>query len=274
MTQYIKLHDGNRMPQLGLGLWQVPDDDAAKLVVEAFKAGYRSIDGAQIYQNEKGLGQGIKAAGLPREEIFITTKIWNSEQGHRSTIQSFEVSLNKLGLDYLDLLLIHWPAAHRGLYVETWKTLIELQQTGRVKSIGVSNFHQQHLEKIVAATNVVPVVNQIEVHPRFQQKALRKFNAELGIQTEAWSPLGQGQLIHDPLIGEIAKKHGKSNAQIIIRWHLDQGLIVIPKSSHTSRIRENFAVFDFMLDKDDMHRMEVLDDAQGRIGPNPETAQF
>lgn len=270
----IKLRDGNSMPQLGFGMWQVPDDVATSSVLEAFKAGYRSIDSAQIYENETGLGRAIKESGLPRNEMFITTKIWNAEQGFDTTMKSFEVSMKKLGLDTLDLLLIHWPSPHRNLYVETWKALVELQKSKRVTSIGVSNFRISDLERIINETSVVPAINQIELHPRFQQKELREFHKKHKIQTESWSPLGQGQLINDEIISKIAKKHKKSNAQVILRWHIQQDLIAIPKSVTPSRITENFQIFDFNLDADDMSEILRMDDKEGRIGPDPGTATF
>lgn len=270
----IKLRDGNSMPQLGFGMWQVPDDVATASVLEAFKAGYRSIDSAQIYENESGLGRAIKESGLPRNEMFITTKIWNAEQGFDTTMKSFEVSMKKLGLDTLDLLLIHWPSPHRNLYVETWKALIELQKSRRVTSIGVSNFRIEDLEKIINETSVVPAINQIELHPRFQQKELREFHKKHNIQTESWSPLGQGQLINDEIISKIAKKHKKSNAQVILRWHIQNDLIAIPKSVTPERISQNFQIFDFKLDADDMSEISRMDSKDGRIGPDPGTATF
>lgn len=271
---HITFNDKHIMPQLGFGLWQVSDEDAEKSVLEAFKVGYRSIDSAQIYQNESGLGEAIKKSGLRKEDLFITTKIWNDEQGYDKTMKSFDVSMKKLGLETLDLLLIHWPSSHRGLYVETWKALIQLKSDKRVQSIGVSNFTISNLQKIIDETSVVPVVNQIELHPHFQQKELRNFHAKVGIKTEAWSPLGQGQVIKDPIIAKIAQKYGKTPAQVILRWHLDNGLIVIPKSVTPSRIAENFDVFDFKLDESDMKTIEKLDSPDGRIGPNPDTANF
>lgn len=270
----IKLNDHNSIPQLGFGLWQVTDDETTASVKEAFKAGYRSIDSAQVYQNEAGLGRAIKEGGVKREELFITTKIWNSEQGYDSTLKSFDVSMNKLGLEKLDLLLIHWPSAHRGLYVETWKAMIQLQRNGRVKSIGVSNFAIEHLNKIMEATPVVPVINQIELHPHFQQNELRAFHDQHQIKTEAWSPLGQGKVLADPVLKKIADKHGKSPAQIILRWHMENGLIAIPKSITPARIQENIKVFDFKLDASDLAAITKLDDKKGRIGPDPVTAEF
>jgi 2,5-diketo-D-gluconate reductase A len=270
----LELSDGNTIPQLGLGMWQLPDEEASKIVAHAFNVGYRSIDSAQIYHNESGLGQALAETELRREEIFITTKIWNSEQGYGKTLKSFDISMKKLGLEYLDLLLIHWPAPKLNQYLETWKTLIALQKEGRVRSIGVSNFNQDHLEKIINETSVIPVINQIEVHPYFQRKELRSFHDQYGIKTESWSPLGQGQIISNPVIGKIAESHRKSAAQVIIRWHLEQRLIAIPKSANLKRIQENFDVFDFSLNNEDMESIAKLDDPLGRIGPNPMTANF
>lgn len=270
----VTLNDQNKMPQLGFGLWQVSDEEAVQAVGEAFKVGYRSIDSAQAYQNEAGLGEAIRRSNIRRDELFITTKIWNDQQGFDSTLKSFDVSMQKLGLEKLDLLLIHWPAPQKNLYVDTWNAMIQLQKDNRVTSIGVSNFTTTHLQKIIDATAVVPAVNQIELHPHFQQHELGHFHAQHGIRTESWSPLGRGQVILDPVIGKIAEKHHKTPAQVILRWHLDMGLIAIPKSVTPSRIAENFNVFDFKLDADDLATIETLNRKDGRIGPNPDTADF
>lgn len=270
----IVLNDGNRMPQLGFGVWQVPDNEAEAAVLSAFEAGYRSIDTAQLYKNEEGVGRAMKASGVSREEMFITTKVWNSDQGFDQTLRAFDTSLRKLGTDYIDLYLIHWPSAHRGLYAESWKALVQLRQQGRVRSIGVSNFSPPHLQRVIDETGVVPAVNQIELHPRFAQKTLRAAHAQHGVVTEAWSPLGQGKLLSDPVVAAVASKHGRSPAQVILRWHLDHGWVVIPKSVTPSRIRENFDVFGFSLDHDDLQKIDGLDDPAGRIGPNPDTATF
>lgn len=267
----ITLNDGARMPQLGLGVWQTPPDEAAQVVKTAVEAGYRSVDTASAYRNERGVGEGLKAAG---GDVFLTTKLWNENQGYDETLKAFDASLGRLGRDTLDLYLIHWPSPHRGLYVDSWKALVKLQADGRVKSIGVSNFQPEHLERIIGETGVVPAVNQVELHPRFQQTALREVHARHGIATESWSPLGQGQLLTDPQIAAIAAKHGKTAAQVVIRWHLDSGLIVIPKSVTPARIRENIAVFDFALDDKDLAAITGLDSADGRIGPDPLTATF
>lgn len=269
----MTLNDGRRMPQLGFGVWQVPGDVTAAVVGEALAVGYRSIDTAVIYENEQGVGAGIAAAGLPREQVFVTTKLWNSQQGYGPTLRSFDESLKRLGLDYVDLFLIHWPVPRQGLYVETWRAFVELQRQGLVKSIGVSNFDIPHLQRIIDATGVVPAVNQVELHPRFQQRALREFHGRHAIATESWSPLGQGQLFDDPIVTALANKHGRSVAQIILRWHLDSGLVVIPKSVSPARIRENFAVFDFRLDDSDLRSLAALDCVDGRIGPDPESVE-
>jgi 2,5-diketo-D-gluconate reductase A len=270
----LYLNDGNVMPQLGYGLWQVPDDVTEKACLHAIHVGYRSIDTAQIYGNERGLGRAIQSCGLPRQDLYITTKIWNTEQGHESTLRSFEDSLKKLKSQYVDLLLIHWPAPKKNLYVETWKALIQLKQEGRARSIGVSNFNPDHLERIIHETSTIPAVNQIEVHPRFQRKDLRALHDKFKIVTEAWSPLGQGKLITDPVLENISEKHGKSPAQIILRWHLDMGLGAIPKSINPSRVLENFQVFGFKLDQEDHDQINRLDSREGRIGPDPMTATF
>lgn len=271
---YVTLNDGNRMPQLGFGMWKIGDSEAPTLVGQAIEIGYRSIDSAQIYENEAGLGEALKLSPVKREELFITTKIWNSEQGFETTMRSFEVSMKKLGLEYLDLLLIHWPSAFRNLYSETWKALVELQKQKRVRSIGVSNFMPANLDRIIQDSGVVPAINQIELHPRFQQKELQGIHKKYGIQTEAWSPLGQGSLLSDSTLLKIGKKYNKSSAQIILRWHLQKNFVVIPKSSNPARIAQNFQLFDFELDASSMLEIEGMDDQKGRIGPNPDTAEF
>lgn len=270
----IALNDGNRIPQVGLGVWQTPNDTAVTAVKAALDAGYRHIDTAAIYGNEEGVGEGIRASGVSRGDIFLTTKIWNESQGYDSTLRAADQSLKRLGTDYVDLLLIHWPSPHRKLYPETWKALIQLRKDGKAKSIGVSNFAEQHLERIIADTGVTPVLNQIELHPDFEQRDLRAVHDRLGIATQSWSPLGQGHLLSDAVIGKIAGKHGRTPAQAIIRWHIQSGLIVIPKSVTPSRIVENFQVFDFELDQQDMQEIAGLDNPKGRIGPDPLTAAF
>ncbi|HEX2100142.1 MAG TPA: aldo/keto reductase [Candidatus Synoicihabitans sp.] len=274
-TPIIPLSDGNRIPQLGFGVWQVPEGEAASVVRQAIAAGYRSIDTAMIYENEAGVGEAIRTCGLAREQLFITTKLWNDDQGFDRTLRAFESSLQRLQLAHLDLYLIHWPAPRRGLFVDSWRALVRLQQEGRVRSIGVSNFQPAHLERIIEETGVSPVVNQIELHPRFQQKALRAVHERLGIRTEAWSPLGQGQVIADPTIAAIAAKYRKTPAQVVLRWHLEHGLIVIPKSVTPTRIAENADVFSFQLAAEDRAAIDRLDQTPaGRIGPDPDRAAF
>ncbi|BBE74017.1 aldo/keto reductase [Oharaeibacter diazotrophicus] len=270
----ITLSDGRRIPQVGLGVWQTPDDGAVEAVRAALAAGYRHVDTAAIYSNERGVGEGLRASGVPREDVFVTTKLWNDDQGYDQALRAFDASLGRLGLDYVDLYLIHWPAPRRDLYVDSWRALIRLREEGRARSIGVSNFTADHLRRIVAETGVPPVLNQIELHPRFQQGALRAAGAKLGVATESWSPLGQGRLLADPAITAIAAKHGRTPAQVIVRWHVESGLIVIPKSVNPARIAENFDVFGFALDADDRAAIAGLDDPDGRIGPDPTTATF
>ncbi len=270
----IAFTDGNTIPQVGLGVWQTPNDVAAPAVRAALAAGYRHVDTAAIYENEEGVGEGIRTSGVDRRDVFLTTKLWNDQQGYDATLAAFDASLKRLGTDYVDLYLIHWPAPNRDRYVETWKAFVRLHKEGRARSIGVSNFYPEHLERIIGETGVAPVINQIEIHPDFQQKAARAAHARLGIVTESWSPLGQGKLIANPEIGSIAAKHGKTPAQVIIRWHMDNGLVVIPKSVTPSRIEENFQVFDFKLDSADLAAIDKLDNPGGRLGPDPVTANF
>jgi diketogulonate reductase-like aldo/keto reductase len=266
---FITLNNGVRMPQLGFGVWQVPDTEAAAAVSSALEAGYRSIDTAAIYENEKGTGQALAAAGLPREELFVTTKLWNSDQGYDATLRAFDASLDKLGLDYLDLYLIHWPTPGRGLYPDTWRAFEKLYADGRTKAIGVSNFPVAQLQHLLDSGSTVPAVNQIELHPNLPQGELRAFHAAHGIATEAWSPLGQGKgLLTEPALAALAAKHDRSPAQIVLRWHLQLGNVVIPKSVTPSRIRENLDVFGFELDSDDVAAIGALDNGH-RLGPDP-----
>ena len=271
---FIELNDGNRIPQVGLGVWQAPNDEAATAVQKALETGYRHIDTAAIYENEEGVGKGIKASEVARQDIFLTTKLWNDSQSRDAALKAFDESLKRLGTDYVDLFLIHWPSPHRELYVEAWKTLVELKEQGRVRSIGVSNFCEEHLERIIGETGVTPVLNQIELHPDFEQKALRAVHSRLGMATESWSPLGQGQMLSNPVIKEIAERLGRTPAQVIIRWHIENGLVVIPKSVTPSRIEENFKLFDFALDAEAKAAIEALDAPGNRVGPDPMTATF
>jgi 2,5-diketo-D-gluconate reductase A len=265
----VALNDKHAIPQLGLGVWRTPPSSTSETVRIALTGGYRHIDTAAIYGNEQGVGDGLRRSGIERERVFITTKLWNSEHGFDSARRAFDESLRKLGLAYLDLYLIHWPTPARNLYVDTWRALVRLKQHGRVRSIGVSNFGLEQLDRIIGETGVTPVLNQVELHPKFQQAALRKGHAERGIATESWSPLGQGSLFDDPTIAAIATRHKRTPAQVIIRWHLDSGLVVIPKSSNPTRIAENLDVFGFSLDAEDLAAIGALDTQRGRIGPDP-----
>jgi 2,5-diketo-D-gluconate reductase A len=270
----ITLNNGSVMPQLGFGVWQVPDDEAASAVSTALDAGYRSIDTAAIYGNEHGTGQGIASSGLPRGEVFVTTKLWNAEQGHDSTLRAFDASLDRLGLEYVDLYLIHWPMPGVDRYVDTWKAFEKIHSEGRARAIGVSNFQPAHLQRLFDETGTVPALNQIELHPRLQQSGPRAFHAEHGIATEAWSPLGQGgELLREPELTAIAGKYGKTAAQVVLRWHVQIGNVVIPKSVTPSRIRENIDVFDFELDEGDMAVLASLN-KDSRLGADPDNMNW
>ncbi|MEU8760555.1 aldo/keto reductase [Streptomyces sp. NPDC048659] len=257
------------MPQLGFGVWQVPDAEAEQAVGTALEAGYRSIDTAAIYGNEAGTGKALAASGLPREELFVTTKLWNSEQGYDNTLRAFDDSLAKLGLDHVDLYLIHWPVPNKNAYVDTYRAFEKILADGRARAIGVSNFHAEHLERLIGETSVVPAVNQVELHPQLQQTALRAVHERHGIATEAWSPLGQGRgLLDVPAIVAIARKHARTPAQVVLRWHIQAGNVVIPKSVTPSRIAENIDVFGFELDAEDLAGLTALDEGR-RLGPDP-----
>ncbi len=266
----VALNDGVAIPQLGFGVFQVPPEDTQEAVEEALANGYRHIDTAAAYRNEAGVGAALAAAGLPREDIFVTTKLWNSEQGHDSTLAAFDKSLERLGLDHVDLYLIHWPMPSEDRYLDTWRAFEKVQDEGRVRSIGVSNFRIEDLERLREEAERLPTVNQIELHPQLQQVALRDWHAEHGIATEAWSPLAQGALLDDETIATIAAHHQKTPAQTILRWHLQLGNVVIPKSVTPERIRENIDIFDFELSEDDMAAIARLD-AGERTGPDPAT---
>jgi 2,5-diketo-D-gluconate reductase A len=274
MTDRISLNDGASIPQIGLGMWQVDPATTAKVVGWGIEAGYRSIDTAEGYNNEEGVGEAIRQASVPRDELFVTSKLRNGAHRRDDALRAFDGTMQKLGIEQIDLFLIHWPLPSQDKYVEAWKTLIELRDGGRIKSIGVSNFNQDHLERIIGETGVTPAVNQIELHPRFQQRDKRDFHAQHGIRIESWSPLGRGGLLDDPQLKRIADKHGKSVAQAIIRWHLQEGLIVIPKSVHRDRIAANIDVFDFELDGEDLKAIAAMDARDGRTGPDPATASF
>jgi 2,5-diketo-D-gluconate reductase A len=267
----LTLNNGVTMPQLGFGVFQVPDEETAAAVGEALRAGYRSIDTAKVYGNEEGVARAIRESGIPREELFVTTKLWNDDHGYDAALRAFDASRDRLGLDHVDLYLIHWPAPKRDGYVETWRALEKLLADGVVRAIGVSNFHPAHLRRIVDETGTVPAVNQIELHPYLQQGELRQLHRDLGIATEAWSPLAKGgDLLGEQAVVELAKKHDRTPAQVVIRWHLQLGNVVIPKSVTPSRIQENLSVFDFRLDAEDLARLSTLERGL-RTGPNPDT---
>ncbi|WP_299536870.1 aldo/keto reductase [uncultured Streptomyces sp.] len=266
----VTLHNGAKIPQLGFGVFQVPDDETTAAVSAALEAGYRSIDTAAVYGNEAGVGRAVARSGVERADLFITTKLWNADQGYDSALKAFDASLAELGLDYVDMYLIHWPTPARDLYLDTWRALETLVADGRVRTAGVSNFQPAHLERLIANSSLVPAVNQIELHPGLQQAALRALHAGRNIATEAWSPLAQGAVLGEDAIVSAAARHGKSPAQVVIRWHLQLGNVVIPKSVTPARIRENIEVFDFVLSDDEMRSIAAIDRGL-RTGPDPDT---
>ncbi|MDT7568855.1 MAG: 2,5-diketo-D-gluconate reductase [Pseudonocardiales bacterium] len=272
MTQVpnIRLNNGTEIPQFGFGVFQIPPAETAGAVREAFAAGYRHIDTAQMYGNEEGVGEAIKDSDLSRGEVFVTTKLNNDAHGYNSAISALDESLKKLQLDYVDLYLIHWPLPHQDRYVETWKGFEKLLADGRARSIGVSNFQPAHLDRLAKETDTVPAVNQIELHPLLTQTELREYHGEHGIATEAWSPIAQGEVLGEQTITSLADKYGKSPAQVVLRWHLQVGNIVFPKSVNPDRVRENIDVFDFELADDDMDAIAAMD-AGHRTGPDPDT---
>ena len=269
----VTLNDGNLIPAIGLGVFQVPPADTELAVSAALRAGYRHVDTAAAYRNEREVGRAVADSGVPRDELYLVTKLWNADQGYDSTLKAFDASMSRLGLDYLDLYLIHWPQPALNKYVETFKAFTTLRDQGRIRSIGVSNFEPDHLSVLIDATGVVPAVNQIELHPRFPQTELREAHAHHGIATEAWAPLGQGALLTHPTVTAVAEGCGRAPAQVLIRWHIQLGNIVIPKSVNPSRIASNFDVFDFELSPDEMASISSLDDGT-RLGPNPRTFNF
>ncbi|NUP46927.1 MAG: aldo/keto reductase [Catenulispora sp.] len=268
--QYITLNDGVSMPQLGYGVWQVPDAEAYDTVTAALDIGYRHVDTAAAYENERGVGRALRESDVPREEVFLTTKLWNGDHGYDAALRAFDKSLEQLGTDYVDLYLIHWPVPDRDLYIETWRALEKIAADGRARAIGVSNFTADTLDRLLREGTRPPAINQIELHPYFPQKAMREYDRRHGIATEAWSPLGQGgALLNEPLLGRLGEKYGKSPAQVVLRWHLQLGNVVIPKSVTPARIRENFEVFDFELEVSEVEEITALGSDGGRIGPDP-----
>jgi 2,5-diketo-D-gluconate reductase A len=264
----VTLNNGVEMPQLGFGVFQVPDDETTAAVTAALAAGYRSVDTAAIYGNEEGTGRALAESGIPREELFITSKLWIDDLGYESTLAAFEASLNKLGLEYLDLYLIHWPAPESDMYADSWLALEKLLADGKVRAIGVSNFLPEHVQRLVDLGGTVPAINQVELHPALQQRDVAVFNGGHGIATEAWSPLAQGAVLDDPAVVDIAARHGRTPAQVVLRWHLQQGRVVIPKSVTPARIRENLDVFGFALTAEELAAVDALE-RDGRTGPHP-----
>jgi 2,5-diketo-D-gluconate reductase A len=266
----VTLHDGVEIPQLGFGVFQVPPEDTQEIVEEALAVGYRHIDTAAAYRNEAGVGAALQATGIPRKEVFVTTKLWNSQQGYDSTMQACQKSLERLGSDYMDLYLIHWPVPTEDRYLDTWRAFEQIHREGRARTIGVSNFRVEDLERLKAEAELLPTVNQIELHPKLQQAELRAWHEDNGVATEAWSPLAQGALLDDATIEGIAAEHERTPAQAILRWHIQLGNVVIPKSVTPRRIRENFELFDFELSEEEMAAIGRLDSGE-RIGPDPAT---
>lgn len=265
----VGLNNGVTIPQLGFGTWQVPPDAAAEVVGEALRAGYRHVDTAQMYGNEAGVGRAVRESGLARDEVFVTSKLNNNAHARDAALRAFDRTMAELGLDVLDLFLVHWPLPTVGDYVDTWRTMGEILASGRVRAVGVSNFTPEHLDRVVAETGLVPAVNQIEVHPYFRQDVLRAHGARLGVVTEAWSPLAQGQVAADPAVLAVAARLGRTPAQVVLRWHVQRGDVVFPKSTSPVRMRENLDVFSFELDGDATAALDALD-RDGRIGPDPD----
>jgi len=273
LSPSVPINDGNSIPAVGFGVFKIPPAEAEQAVSTALHTGYRHIDTAAMYGNERETGRAITTSGVPRDELYVVTKLWNADQGYDSTLAAFDASMERLSLDYLDLYLIHWPVPTQNKFVETFKAFAYLRDQGRIRSIGVSNFEPEHLDILVDATGIVPAVNQVELHPRLPQTELRKVHARLGIATEAWGPLGQGSLLTDPTVIAVAESNHRTPAQVLIRWHIQLGNIVIPKSVNPKRIASNFDVFDFELSSKHMASISSLDDGN-RLGPDPRTFDF
>lgn len=274
MTQpMMTLNDGRTMPQLGTGIWQIEDAKTPEVVAEALRVGYRLIDGAAAYKNEAGMGRGIRDSDVARDQIFVTSKLWNDAQGHDAALRAFDATMERSGLDYLDLYLIHWPLPAMDAYVDSWKALIRLRDEGRVRSIGVANFHEPHLRRLIDETGVAPALNQIELHPSLTQERTRAVNKQLGIVTQSWTPLGRGDSFDAPAIRDAAARTGRTVAQVILRWHIQHGLSVIPKSEKPERLAENFDVLDFTLTPEEMSAIDALDRGH-RTGPDPDTFDY
>ncbi|TNH40691.1 aldo/keto reductase [Paracoccus haeundaensis] len=274
MTQpMMTLNDGRTMPQLGTGIWQIEDAKTPEVVAEALRIGYRLIDGAAAYKNEAGMGRGIRDSDVARDQIFVTSKLWNDAQGHDAALRAFDATMERSGLDYLDLYLIHWPLPAMDAYVDSWKALIRLRDEGRVRSIGVANFHEPHLRRLIDETGVAPALNQIELHPSLTQERMRAVNKQLGIVTQSWTPLGRGDSFDAPAIRDAAARTARTVAQVILRWHIQHGLSVIPKSEKPERLAENFDVLDFTLTPEEMSAIDALDRGH-RTGPDPDTFDY
>lgn len=269
LSPTLTLNNGQQIPQLGLGVYKLATDVAEGLIRQAIETGYRRFDTASFYGNESQIGAGVRNGGLPREEIFVTTKIWNDDQGYDRTLAAIDESLARLNIDYVDMLMIHWPKPQLDLYLETWAAFQKAMEAGKIRGIGVSNFQPNHLDRLLEAGGTVPAINQIELHPGLQQAVVRAYDAQHGIATEAWSPLARGRFNEDATVVSIADKHGKSSTQVVIRWHIELGNLVIPKTATASRLQENISVFDFSLDDDDMAKLTTLDSGL-RTGPNPD----
>lgn len=271
LTDKVTLHNGVGIPQVGLGVYKVGDEEVYKTVLSALEAGYRHIDTASFYENEEGVGQAIKDSGIPREDLFITSKVWNDEQGFTNGLEAFYRSLERLGLDYLDLYLVHWPVPAK--YKDTWRALEKVYEEKKVRAIGVSNFLPHHLDDLLRSAEVKPMINQIELHPRLSQEETRLYCRETNITVEAWAPLGKGEYLDDPVLQEIAANHNKTAAQVILRWELQHGIVIIPKSTRPERQKENADIFDFSLTDEEMKKIDGLN-ADERKGPHPDTFDY